>query len=91
MRSQIFKQVTLAGEDFGKTAAGTSADILVYLRDHANNVLWASGTDVPADASTGYASGCLFIDRDIAAGTGSLYINKGTPVTAEFSLVTQAS
>jgi len=91
MRSLIARQVTLAGEDFGNEAAGTTGDILVYVRDEGGNILWASGPDVPADASTGYAQGCMFIDNNIAAGTGSLYINKGTPATAEFSLVTQAA
>ncbi len=91
MRSLIARQLTLAGEDFGNEAAGTTGDILVYIRDEGGNILWASGPDVPADASTGYAQGCMFIDNNIAAGTGSLYINKGTPATAEFSLVTQAA
>ncbi len=91
MRSIIARQITLTGEDFGNEAAGTTGDILVYLRNEGGHILWASGPDVPVNASTGYARGCLFIDNNIAAGTGSLYINKGTPATAEFSLVTQAA
>ena len=91
MRSILARQLTLAGEDFGNEAAGTTGDILVYIRDEGGNILWASGPDVPADTSTGYAQGCMFIDNNISAGTGSLYINKGTPATAEFSLVTQAA
>lgn len=90
-RNRRFKELTLSGDDFGATAAGTSADIVVYLRDKAGNIMWATGTDVPADTSTGYASGCIFIDTNIAAGTASMYINKGTPATAEFSLNTQAA
>ena len=91
MRNRNFRELTLAGDDFGNESAGTTNDITVYIRDKSSNIFWATGTDVPADASTGYASGCLFVDTDIAAGTGSLYINKGTPATAEFSLVTQAA
>lgn len=90
-RLRRFANITLSGEDFDNTAAGTTDDISVYLRDKSDNIMWATGTDVPADTSTGYASGCLFVDTNIAAGTGSLYINKGTPATAEFSLVTQAA
>jgi len=91
MRSERFKALYLAGEDFGNEAAGTTGDIIVYLRDKGDNIMWASGPDVPADTSTGYARGCLFVDSNVAAGTGSLYINKGTAATAEFSLVTQAA
>lgn len=91
MRNQKFGEVTLCGDDFDNAAAGTTGDIVVYLRDKAGNIMWATGPDVPADASTGYARGCLFVDSNVAAGTGSLYINKGTAATAEFSLVTQAA
>jgi len=91
MKTEMVKSLTIGGEKFGHAAAGTTADILVLLYAPSGDILWAIGTDVPADASTGYARGCLFIDNDIAAGTGSLYINKGTPATAEFSLVTQAA
>jgi len=91
MRSRNFRAINLAGEDFGNEAAGTTGDISVYFRDKGGYIMYASGPDVPADASTGYARGCIFIDTNIAAGTGSMYINKGTPATAEFSLVTQAA
>lgn len=90
-RNKRFGELTLSGDDFDNAAAGTTGDITVYLRDKSDNIFWATGPDVPVDASTGYASGCLFVDINIAAGTGSLYINKGTPATAEFSLVTQAA
>lgn len=83
--------VTLSGEDYDNTAAGTTGDITVYFRDKSGYIMWATGPDVPVDTSVGYARGCLFVDTNIAAGTGSLYINKGTPATAEFSLVTQAA
>jgi len=90
MRNQIMKQLTLAGEDFGNTAAGTTADIIIYLRDESDNILWASGTDVPADDTSGYAKGCLFIDRNVAAGTSGLYVNVGTTSAANFDLVSDA-
>ena len=90
MRNRRFKEVTLMGEDFGNDAAGTTGDILVYLRDQADNILWASGTDVPADTTSGYAKGCLFIDRDVAAGTTGLYVNVGTAASCNFDAVSDA-
>ena len=89
-RNETFKQLTLFGDDFDNTAAGTTGDIIVYLRDHAENILFASGTDVPADTTSGYAKGCLFIDRDVAAGTTGLYVNVGTTTAANFDAVSDA-
>lgn len=86
MRNRIFKQLTLFGDDFDNAAAGTTADIIVYLRDESENILWASGTDVPADSTSGYAKGCLFIDTDVAAGTGGVYENVGTTTACNFDL-----
>ena len=90
MRSQIFRQVTLAGEDFGNEAAGTTADVLVYLRDESNDILWASGLDVPSDTTSGYAKGALFIDRNVATGTTGLYVNEGTKISSSFKAITNA-
>ena len=86
-RNRTFKQLTLFGEDFNKTAAGTTADIIVYLRDERENILYASGNDVPADTTSGYAKGCLFIDRNVATGTSGLYVNVGTIASANFDIV----
>ncbi len=90
MRSQVFRQITLAGEDFGSEAAGTTDDVLIYLRDESDNILWASGTDVPTDATSGYAKGCLFIDRNVATGTTGLYVNEGTKTSSSFKAITNA-
>ena len=88
-RNRTFKQLTLFGEDFDKTAAGTSADIIVYLRDESDNILWASGTDVPGDTD-GYAKGCLFIDRNVSDGTTGLYVNVGTIASSDFDAISDA-
>lgn len=88
MRSKMVRQLTVVGEDFGATAAGTSAKILVYLRDHADNILLASGTDVPTDATSGYAKGCTFIDRDVATGISGVYENVGTSTSCNFDSLT---
>jgi hypothetical protein len=87
MRSLIAKQLTLAGEDFGNEAAGTTGDILVYLRDHADNILLASGIDVPINTSSGYAKGCIFLDRNVATGLTGLYENIGTITSCVFNAI----
>ena len=79
------------GEDVDNTTAGTTAAIIVYQRDRDGDILMATGTDVPADTTVGYAAGCMFIDRNVAAGTAKNYLNQGSAATAEFSLVTQAA
>jgi len=67
-----------------------SSTEVIYLRDENGDKLFVSGTTKPADATTGYAKSCLFIDTDVVTGTGSLYLNKGTKTSCVFSLVTQA-
>ena len=52
-------------------------------------ILQAYGTSVPADASAGYAPGCLFQHTDGGDGT-SLYVNEGTLASADFNAVTVA-
>ncbi|NCC99856.1 MAG: hypothetical protein EOL95_09200 [Bacteroidia bacterium] len=64
--------------------------VTAILRDSNQDILFATGTTVPTDATTGYAKGCLFIDTDVATGTGSLYLNKGVNTACVFTLVTQA-
>ena len=43
----------------------------------ALGIVFAAATTVPADASVGYAPGCLFIDVDATGGLG-FYTNRGT-------------
>jgi hypothetical protein len=52
-------------------------------------IMLAYGTTVPADATVGYAIGCLFIHTDGGAGT-ALYCNEGTAASADFDAVTVA-
>ena len=82
------KQLTLSGEDFDHAAAGTTAGISVYLRDKSGNILLADGLDVPTDATSGYAKGCLFIDRNVATGVSGLYENVGTSTSCNFDSTT---
>ena len=48
--------------------------------------LLARGAAAPADASTGYAPGCLFIDTTGAA----VYINEGSATSSDFDAITTA-
>jgi hypothetical protein len=52
--------------------------------------LVAWGVTKPADAATGYATGCLFLHTD--GGDGSaLYVNEGDADSADFNLITVAA
>jgi len=70
--------------------AGTSANIKALIFDGDRDILYATGTDVPADTSDGYAKGCLFIDTNVAAGTTGLYVNVGTTSSSNFDAVSDA-
>ncbi len=80
----------ILGKKRSAALAGTSADILVLQEDNAGKILLASGTDVPAGATNGYAKGCLFIDRDVVTGTTGLYENKGTSTSCNFATIASA-
>ena len=51
--------------------------------------LFAWGVTMPADSSTGYAPGCLFIHTDGTDGS-ALYVNEGTVLVSDFNLITVA-
>lgn len=78
-----FETITLTGD---KDAA---ASVNALIRDRAGNILFASGTTVPANDGAGYAKGCLFIDTNVAGGTTGLYCNKGTTDACTFTAITQ--
>lgn len=63
--------------------------ILLGDPDRGAGTVLATGPTVPADASTGYAPGCLFIHIDGGAGT-ALYVNEGTKASSDFDAVTVA-
>lgn len=84
------ESIILSGELRSATVAGTSGAIKVMIWDEDHNVLYAKGTDVPADTTAGYAKGCLFIDTDVAAGTTGLYVNVGTTDECNFDAVSDA-
>ena len=74
----------------GASETVNSIAIKTLVTDSNGDILWATGTTVPTDGSTGYAKGCLFIDTDVATGTTGLNCNKGTNTSSAFTAVTQA-
>lgn len=49
-----------------------------------NSPLLMMGTSVPADGTSGYQKGCIYIKTDGGAGT-TLYINEGTAASCDFN------
>jgi len=86
MRTRYIRLLHLYGEKLGNGVAGTTADITVLERDNSGNISRATGLDVPVDTTAGYAKGCVFIDTNVAAGTGGRYTNVGTTVSCNFDL-----
>lgn len=85
--SKIRDYIQLSGQSISAAVAGTSAAINVLIRDGSGYIVYATGTDVPANATAGYAKGCLFVDTDVAAATTGLYVNIGTTAEADFDAV----
>ena len=74
----------------GASETVNSVAITTLITNSNGDILWATGTTVPTDGSTGYAKGCLFIDTDVSTGTTGLNCNKGTNTSSAFTAVTQA-
>ena len=89
LAQKTLEHVNLAGSARGATAAGSTGAIKILIKDGAGDVVLATGTGVPSDATSGYAKGCLFIDTDVATGTTGLNCNKGTNTSCVFTAVTQ--
>jgi hypothetical protein len=75
------------GSPVTASLAGTSGQILVIMRDRNKDISMATGTDVPSNATSGYAKGCLYIDRDVATGSTGLYENIGTNTSCNFNAI----
>ena len=67
-----------------------AAGVTCLIADADGKAVLATGITVPADGGAVYAKGCLFIDTNVATGTGGLYCNKGTAAACAFTLITQA-
>ena len=75
-----------SGEVVKAAVAGTTGNIRVMEYDEDHDIVYATGTDVPADTTSGYAKGCIFIDTDVAAGTTGRYENVGTSSSCNFDI-----
>lgn len=84
--ARALRSVIFDGTVVNATKAGTSAVIKVLMYDEDRHILMATGTDVPADTTSGYAKGCTFIDTDVTAGTSGTYINVGTSSECNFDV-----
>jgi hypothetical protein len=84
------RSLIIDGEVVDNSSAGTTNDIRVMFRDKDGYIFYATGIDVPADATAGYAKGCLFIDTDVAAATTGIYVNIGTTASSNFDAVSDA-
>lgn len=67
---------------FPVVASGATATVLGY--DETGNAILAFGSAPPSDASTGYATGCIFIHTDGTNKT-ALYVNEGSSSSADFN------
>ncbi len=82
--------LVVAGKVVDATTAGTTATSKALIYDGDGDILLATGLTTPANTTSGYAKGCLFIDTNVATGTTGLYCNKGTNTSCVFTAVTQA-
>lgn len=57
----------------------------------AVGIVFAAGTTVPADATAGYAPGCIFIDEDSTTDGAMVYINEGTATSCDFNALQSQS
>jgi len=89
IKDDITRFVSKYGMD-GRAETAGGQSVRVFIRDEAGKILLCTGTTVPTNDSAGFAKGCIFIDTDVAKGTGGMYVNKGTTAECTFTLVTQA-
>lgn len=80
--------LNLGGATLSATVAGTTNAISVLLRDKSGDILFATGTDVPTDTTSGYSKACIFVDTDVADGTSGWYENVGTNTSCNFDSMT---
>lgn len=69
----------------GKETTINSQTIDQVLQDSAGNLLLCRGADVPTDAGSGYAKGCIFLQTDGGVGT-VFYVNEGTESSCDFNI-----
>lgn len=78
--------VSVDGNTLISTGNGSDGAILSF----GGNVILAIGATVPADTTTGYGTGCIFMHTDGGDGT-SIYVNEGDTSSCEFNAFTIAA
>jgi hypothetical protein len=73
----------------GTTGIAGTESVVGLICDNNGDVLICNGLTLPSNGQAGFSKGGIFIDTDVASGTGSTYLNKGTNLACIFSLVTQ--
>jgi hypothetical protein len=83
--NELMRQGQLSGtiELSGEVTAG----VRKLAKDSSGKCLIASGTDVPADGTAGYAKGAIFLKTNVGAGTSGFYENVGTTSACNFDLI----
>lgn len=76
-----FPHKDLQDMDYIPAPAGLSTPRTMYASE--DGIVLCYGTAVPADAATGYAPGCEFVD----VSSGARYVNEGTSASADFNKV----
>lgn len=56
----------------------------ILIANNQGNGIFAEGTTVPTDATSGYAVGCIFVHNDGSDG-GQLYVNEGSATSCDFN------
>jgi len=82
MGSGIRKGSTMSGQ----IKIGFNDPKGILIKHPSRGALLAEGLTVPADASTGYAPGCIFLHTDGTAGA-VVYVNDGTSTSSEFNAI----
>lgn len=86
-KTRALDSIMLGGDVVPAARAGTTGNIAVLLYDATGLIVLARGTDVPTDATSGYAKGCIFVDTDVVTGSTGLYENVGTSSSCNFDAI----
>ena len=65
----------------------SSGTTQALMEDSVGKILLGSGTTLPADGTSGYAVGGMFIDTDAVNAMRAIYENHGTTTSSAFKLI----
>jgi hypothetical protein len=82
----MLDSIILSGDVVSTLSGAATVYIKALTYDQDGDILSATGTDLPDDAQSGFAKGCVFIDTDVATGSTGVYINIGTNASCSFKV-----